>query len=182
LQYLRKIGFDSRKVCFLRHLMFCVVRTVTEYLATDVIICSGNTMNESMAKSDNFDDMLEIHATRLEKIMRGSLQVPGFSVVLKSLVAMLNTIGEFTDIEQEVDAVYTSLVNHLARATDRQRRAAFVETAKAELEQIMSRVKAMHAKFSGQLGEFYSICFDDAKSVEMQFLENRLYWCVVNLT
>jgi hypothetical protein len=181
LQYLRKIGFDSRKVCFLRHLMFCVVRTIIEYLSTDVILCSGNVMEQKMSKCNNFDDMLEIHSKRLNGLMRGSLQTPEFSLPLRALVTMLNTIGEFTDLVQEIDSVYTALVNELARRGDRQRKTNILETTRNELNEIMARLKAVHAKFSGLLGDFYSICFDDLKSLELQSLERRLYWCVVNL-
>jgi hypothetical protein len=182
LQYLRKIGFDFRKVCFLRHLMFCVVRTITEFLSTDVILCSGNAMERKMAQCANFNDMIEIHSTRLELLMRGSLQVPEFSGPFKVMVTMLNVIGEFTDIEQEINAMYTSLINQLAKPGEKARKDAFAEKAKKDLANVITRLTGIHAKFSELLGEFYSICFDDSKSVELQYLENRLSWCVVNLT
>jgi hypothetical protein len=182
LQYLTKIGFDFRKVCFLRHLMFCVVRNVTEFLSTDVILCSGNEMERKMAQCDNFNDMLEIHSTRLDFLMRGSLQIPEFSVPFRAMVTMLNTIGEFTDIEQEIDSVYTSLVNRLARPGDKARKTTSVDAAKRELADIMVRLKTIHAKFSELLGEFYAICFDNSRAIELRYLEARLSWCVANLT
>jgi hypothetical protein len=181
LQYLSKLGFDSRKLCFLRHLMFCFVRTIVEYLSTDVILCSWKDIEKTVIQCPDFDAMLDIHTKRLDRLMKGAFQTPQFSAVMEGLTRMLNTIGEFTSIEQELDGVYESVVRQATRAGARTRSAAFLGTIKKGLIEIMDRIKQVHAKFSGQLSEFYSVCFDDQKSVEMQYLENRLYYCVVNL-
>ena len=182
LQYLRKLGFDSRKLCFVRHRMFCFIRTVTEYLSTDVIICSGKNMEAAMDKCEDFDEMLRIHEDRLNLLLKGSFQVSQYSKVLKSLIEMIDKINEFADIVKEVDAVYQSVINQMKKQRTVKRTTPFFETTKEELGEIMSRVGQVRNDFNDQLSTFYATCFDDANSIEMQHLENRVYWCVQNLT
>jgi hypothetical protein len=178
---LRKIGFDTRKLCCLRHLMVCFVRTVVEYLSTDIIVCSGIVMQAKMAECVDFDEMRSIHSTRLDQLMRGAFQTPEFSVILRLLLVGLNVIGEFTDIEQEIEEIYHSILRQSRKSRDRKAQLAFVEQSKGQLTEIMTRVHEVHARFSGNLGEFYATCFDDSRSAELQWLETRLYWCVQNL-
>lgn len=183
LQYLRVVGFDIRKMGFVRHLMINFVRAFTEYLSTDVIIISGKQMDTAMSQSEDFQEILEIHSKRLDKLMKGSLHTPEYSGILKMMMGMMVSISEFTDLEQEIEGVYNSIVNYMKKRNTRSGRksASFINSAKEELANITERAREIHAKFSDQLGEFYTTCFDDSNSVEMQQLENRIYWCVVNL-
>jgi hypothetical protein len=138
-------------------------------------------MEAKMTDCTDPHEMRLIHATRLQRLMQGSFQTPEFSVILKLLITMVNIIGEFTDIEQEIEAIYASVLRQASRSRDRKGHVAFIETTKEQLTEVMARVQETHAKFSGNLGEFYATCFDDSKSVDLQYVENRLYWCVLNL-
>ena len=182
LQYLRKMGFESRNLCFVRHRMMCFIRTITEYLSTDVIICSGKDMEAAMEACEDFDEMLQLHDNRLNLLLKGSFQISQYSKVVKLLYGMTDKINEFVDIVKEVDAVYQSVLNQMRRQRTVKRTTPFFETTKEELAEIMSRVSQVRSDFNDQLSTFYMTCFDDANSVEMQHLENRLYWCVQNLT
>ncbi|KAH0786178.1 Gamma-tubulin complex component 3 [Histomonas meleagridis] len=180
LQNLSQLGFKLRNMCLLRNLMGFVVRTVLEYLTTDIILCGWEELSNELENAKDLDNMIKSHRIYLERIMEGALQTPAMSVRLKMLTQMLNVISEFSDVVDEVEAIYDSIVQMMKKSKIFAKNNVFGEKAK-ELRDVSKRVNDLYRKFETQLSQFYIMSFNEIKSKALEQLEARFRFCVENI-
>jgi hypothetical protein len=173
IRVIAKLGFDYRKVCLLRHLMVMFVRTIIEYLSTDVILVSEREMQNGFANCEDFDEMIAIHDKRMEKLMNGSFQSAGFSIFLRGLLAVLKTIGEFLESEESVEDIFRSIIEQFENNADWKRKDDFIVSVGEELSDAVMRVKDLHKRFCAEVNEFYATI---SQSVQVPGLSTRLQW------
>ncbi|OHS96978.1 Spc97 [Tritrichomonas foetus] len=182
LQMLEALGFKSRRFCLLRHLILFTVRTVLQYLSTDVILVSFKEMEEKMKIAECFDDLFSAHHAYMEKILRGSFQTPEFSSHNRAFHKILETAGELTDIGQELEGIHASVLSQAKKNKGWAKKTnPFFTHALEEVADANRRVIATYAKFNEQIAEFYLLSFDNMWSMEMNQLEVRLRSCVANI-
>ena len=182
LQLMMNVGFKSRNFCLLRHLMIFTIRTILEYISTDIILVSYKKMESDMEKVENFDDLFAIHTEYMNKLLVGTFQTPEYSVHNRSIIKICETINEFTDIDQELEEIYLSILNQVNKNKNwkQKENPFFAKTVKC-VSEINSRIIDINGRFNEQLGELYLLTFDNINSLEMNQLEIRLRSCVANI-
>lgn len=182
IQYLDSVfKFKCRNHFILRNLMTFTLRTLIEYLSTDIILCEWNKFVQDVVDIHDFDSLVKRHQQYLSQIMKGSFQTSDFSIQMKALSKMLDSIDEFTSIHDEVKVIYSSVIDHMKRTKKIIKTDRFFKKTSDELEDISQRFKGVFGSFNEQLSTLYSLAFDDTKSLEMQQLEVRLRACAANI-
>lgn len=182
LQMMEVVGFKSRVFCVLRHLMVYTIRTLLEYLSTDIILVNWKLMETKMNQTDNFDELFDIHKEYLSNLLKGSFQTTEFEDQKKAVDELCHTIGEFTDIEQEFEAIYLSILNQMKKNEKWMKREnPFFTKTIQEIQELNQRVREIYGQFNEQLAGFYLLSYDNTESIQMNQLEVRLRSCVANI-
>lgn len=182
LQMMEIVGFRSRIFCLLRHLMLYTIRTILDYILTDVILVCWKELENKIKQITHFDDLFEIHSNYMKKLLKGTFQTNEFEGLHKNLNLICKTIGEFTDIEQEFEGTYSSLISHVKKNKEwRRKENPFFIKIKRETSAINKEIIRLYGQFNKQLADFYLLSYDNMESPEMHQLEVRLRSCVANI-
>ncbi|KAK8893490.1 Gamma-tubulin complex component 3 [Tritrichomonas musculus] len=181
LQMMEIVGFKSRIFCLLRHLMLYTIRTILDYILTDVILVCWKELDDKMKNVTDYDDLFEIHTNYMNKLLKGSFQTNEFEAINKSLNLMCQTINEFTDIEQEFEGIYFSFLNNLKKNKEMRKENPLFLKTKKETHEINKSINRLYGQFNKQIADFYLLSYDNMESLEMHQLEVRLRSCVANI-
>ena len=186
IKVLKGVGLDAnayQKMSITRHLMLVTLTTIVEYISTDIILCRYSEMIKELKEATDFDDMVEIHKCYLNDILTGTFQNEKHSNVNVLVLKLVDTSSKFTDIVQELDTCYIEIVNYASKhkRLDTIKGKAFIQKQTAFLSDIKDRVTKLYETFNKQLGDLYTVIYDDMLSKEMQYLENRLRLVCVNI-
>lgn len=183
-EHLKSFGFDFRQMFKIRYLMQNTIKTMIEYMSTDIIICNWNKFVKKIHEINDFEELLQAHQEYLTILKNGSLLTQEYRNHFKLLIQMLSKISNFSLLIESLNSLYSNIIEKMSKPkekTNKQSLKAFLEKEQKNIKIIQSSILKISQEFNDGLKNLYKQAFEDIYSNEMQDLEVRLNFIVINM-